>query len=71
MPPSLLYSKKALIKSLADEVPEGCHHYTLLAARRRFSPEEKVENEVAVMRFLVDQTSVSVPFVLQSGTKND
>lgn len=36
-----------------------------------FFPEEKVENEVAVMRFLVDQTSISVPFVLQSGTKNE
>ena len=34
-------------------------------------PEEKVVNEVAAMRFLVDQTSVPVPFILHSGTKKD
>lgn len=36
-----------------------------------FFPEEKVENEVAVMRFLIDQTSIPVPFVLHSGTKGE
>lgn len=34
-----------------------------------FFPEEKTENEVAVMRFLTDQTSIPVPFVLHSGMK--
>ena len=34
-------------------------------------PEEKVVNEVAVMRFLTDQTSIPVPFVLHSGTKKE
>lgn len=34
-----------------------------------FFPEEKVVNEVAVMRFIIDQTSVPVPFVHLSGTK--
>ncbi|OJJ88604.1 uncharacterized protein ASPGLDRAFT_63460 [Aspergillus glaucus CBS 516.65] len=34
-----------------------------------FCPEEKVVNEVAVMRFLMDQTSIPVPFILHSGTK--
>ncbi|KAJ5212411.1 uncharacterized protein N7498_004057 [Penicillium cinerascens] len=34
-------------------------------------PEEKVVNEVAVMRFLTDQTSIPIPFVLQSGTKKE
>ena len=32
-----------------------------------FCPEEKVANEVAVMRFLTDQTSIPVPFILHSG----
>ncbi|KAJ5594933.1 uncharacterized protein N7459_001141 [Penicillium hispanicum] len=32
-------------------------------------PEEKVVNEVAMMRFLTDQTSIPIPFVLCSGTK--
>ncbi|PYH99828.1 phosphotransferase family protein [Aspergillus ellipticus CBS 707.79] len=36
-----------------------------------FFPEEKVSNEVAVMRFIVDQTAVPVPFVLHSGTKQE
>lgn len=34
-------------------------------------PEEKVVNEVATMRFLVDQTSIPVPFVLHSGPKKE
>ncbi|PLB52101.1 phosphotransferase family protein, partial [Aspergillus steynii IBT 23096] len=34
-------------------------------------PEEKVVNEVAVMRFLTDQTSIPLPFVHQSGTKKE
>ncbi|KAJ5790769.1 uncharacterized protein N7518_007780 [Penicillium psychrosexuale] len=34
-------------------------------------PEEKVVNEVAVMRFLADQTSIPVPFILHSGTKEE
>ncbi|KAJ9296157.1 hypothetical protein DTO271G3_5298 [Paecilomyces variotii] len=36
-----------------------------------FFPEEKVANEVAVMRFLADQTSIPIPFVLHSGTKKE
>ncbi|KAJ9233421.1 hypothetical protein DTO169E5_7011 [Paecilomyces variotii] len=36
-----------------------------------FFPEEKVMNEVAVMRFLADQTSIPVPFILHSGTKKE
>lgn len=36
-----------------------------------FFPEEKVVNEVAVMRFLIDQTSIPIPFVLDSGTKKE
>lgn len=28
-------------------------------------------NEVAVMRFLMDQTSIPVPFILHSGTKKE
>ncbi|KAJ5638844.1 hypothetical protein N7528_001234 [Penicillium herquei] len=36
-----------------------------------FFPEEKVVNEVAVMRFIADQTSIPVPFVHQSGTKEE
>lgn len=36
-----------------------------------FFPEEKVVNEVAVMRFLLDQTSIPVPFVLHSGSKKE
>lgn len=35
-----------------------------------FFPEEKVVNEVAIMRFLIDQASIPVPFILHSGTKN-
>ncbi|PKX96207.1 uncharacterized protein P174DRAFT_511804 [Aspergillus novofumigatus IBT 16806] len=34
-------------------------------------PEEKVMNEVAVMRFLADQTSIPIPFVLHSVTKKE
>ncbi|KAE8144898.1 phosphotransferase family protein [Aspergillus avenaceus] len=36
-----------------------------------FFPEEKVVNEVAVMRFIADQTSVPVPFIVHSGTKKE
>ncbi|KAJ5704465.1 hypothetical protein N7447_004382 [Penicillium robsamsonii] len=36
-----------------------------------FFPEEKVANEVAMMRFLTDQTSIPVPFILDSGTKKE
>lgn len=36
-----------------------------------FFPEEKVVNEVAVMRFIADQTSIPVPFILHSGTKKE
>ncbi|KAF7718471.1 Aminoglycoside phosphotransferase domain-containing protein [Penicillium ucsense] len=36
-----------------------------------FFPEEKVVNEVAVMRFLADQTSIPVPFIIHSGTKKE
>ncbi|OKO98910.1 hypothetical protein PENSUB_8827 [Penicillium subrubescens] len=34
-------------------------------------PEEKVENEVAVKRFISDQTSIPVPFILHSGTREE
>jgi hypothetical protein len=34
-------------------------------------PEEKVVNEVAVMRFLADQTSIPIPFILHSGMKKE
>lgn len=36
-----------------------------------FFPEEKVVNEVAIMRFLIDQTSISVTFILHSGTEKE
>ncbi|CAG8314665.1 unnamed protein product [Penicillium salamii] len=36
-----------------------------------FFPEEKVVNEVTVMRFLADQTSIPVPFIIHSGTKEE
>lgn len=36
-----------------------------------FFPEEKVVNEVAVMRFLADQTSIPIPFVIYSGSKKE
>jgi hypothetical protein len=36
-----------------------------------FFPEEKVVNEVATMRLLTDQTSIPVPFILDSGTKKE
>ncbi|KAJ5088849.1 hypothetical protein N7456_012465 [Penicillium angulare] len=34
-------------------------------------PEEKIVNEVAVMRFIADQTSIPVPFILHSGSKDE
>ncbi|EPS33792.1 hypothetical protein PDE_08754 [Penicillium oxalicum 114-2] len=50
--------------------------YTHNAINIRFSqpgailfPEEKTQNEVAVMRYLSDQTQIPVPFVLRSGTR--
>ncbi|KAJ5948240.1 hypothetical protein N7466_001255 [Penicillium verhagenii] len=50
--------------------------YTYNATDIRFSqpgavlfPEEKVRNEVAVMRCISDQTSIPLPFILRSGTK--
>ncbi|KAL4807309.1 hypothetical protein BDV18DRAFT_168257 [Aspergillus unguis] len=52
--------------------------YTYNATNIRFAqpgailfPEEKVTNEVAVMRYISDQTSIPVPFVLHSGTKEE
>ncbi|OQE30763.1 hypothetical protein PENFLA_c002G09834 [Penicillium flavigenum] len=36
-----------------------------------FFPKEKVVNEVAMMRFPADQTSIPVPFILHSGTKEE
>ncbi|KAJ5179297.1 hypothetical protein N7492_002507 [Penicillium capsulatum] len=34
-------------------------------------PEEKFKNEVAVMRYILDQTSIPVPFVHDSGSRED
>ncbi|GES58625.1 phosphotransferase family protein [Aspergillus terreus] len=34
-------------------------------------PEEKVRNEVAVMRYISDRSSIPVPFIAHSGTKED
>lgn len=34
-------------------------------------PEEKVVNEVSIMRFLADQTTIPIPFVHHSGTKKE
>lgn len=34
-------------------------------------PEEKVRNEVAIMRFIYDKTLILVPFVLHWGTKKE
>ncbi|GKZ96535.1 hypothetical protein AnigIFM59636_011050 [Aspergillus niger] len=34
-------------------------------------PEEKTKNEIAVMRYIADQTSIPVPFVLHSGTRDE
>ncbi|KAH8427096.1 phosphotransferase family protein [Aspergillus melleus] len=34
-------------------------------------PEEKVENEVAVMRYIADQTSIPIPFIHHSDTKKE
>ncbi|CAI7593328.1 unnamed protein product [Penicillium glandicola] len=34
-------------------------------------PEEKVRNEIAVMRYILDQTSIPAPFVIDWGTKKD
>lgn len=52
--------------------------YTYSATNIRFSqpgailfPEEKVKNEVAVMRYISDQTSIPVPFILHSGTREE
>ena len=52
--------------------------YTYSATNIRFSqpgailfPEEKVKNEVAVMRYVSDQTSIPVPFILHSGTREE
>lgn len=52
--------------------------YTYSATNIRFSqpgailfPEEKVKNEVAVMRYISDQTSIPVPFIIHSGTKKE
>ncbi|EAU35230.1 conserved hypothetical protein [Aspergillus terreus NIH2624] len=52
--------------------------YTYSATNIRFSQpgailfsEEKVRNEVAVMRFISDQTSIPLPFILHSGTRED
>ena len=36
-----------------------------------FFPEEKVANEVSVMRFLTDKTSIPIPFIQLSGTKKE
>ncbi|KAJ5936990.1 phosphotransferase family protein [Penicillium verhagenii] len=36
-----------------------------------FFPEEKVINEVAVMRFLIDKTPIPIPFIQLSGTKKE
>lgn len=36
-----------------------------------FFPEEKVVNEVSVMRFLADQTQIPIPFIHHSGTKKE
>jgi hypothetical protein len=36
-----------------------------------FFPEEKVVNEVAVMRFLADQTTIPVRFIHPSGEKQE
>jgi aminoglycoside phosphotransferase (APT) family kinase protein len=52
--------------------------YTYSATNIRFSqpgailfPEEKVRNEVAVMRYISDHTPIPVPFVLHSGTREE
>ncbi|KAJ5129525.1 uncharacterized protein N7515_005564 [Penicillium bovifimosum] len=52
--------------------------YTYSATNVRFAqpgailfPEEKVKNEVAVMRFISDQTSIPVPFILHWGTREE
>ncbi|KAJ5114799.1 hypothetical protein NUU61_000558 [Penicillium alfredii] len=34
-------------------------------------PEEKIRNEVAIMRYIHDRTSIPAPFVLHSGTKKE
>ncbi|GLA47671.1 hypothetical protein AnigIFM63604_002480 [Aspergillus niger] len=34
-------------------------------------PEEKTKNEIAVMRYIADQTSIPVPCVLHSGTRDE
>ena len=52
--------------------------YTYRATNIRFSqpgatlfPDEKMKNEVAVMRYLADRTPVPVPFVLHSGPREE
>ena len=52
--------------------------YTYSATNIRFPqpgailfPEEKVKNEVAVMRYISDQTSIPVPFILHSGIREE
>lgn len=36
-----------------------------------FCPEEKIVNEVAVVRFLMDQAAIPIPFILHSGTRKE
>lgn len=36
-----------------------------------FFPKEKGVNEVAIMRFLMDKTSIPIPFIHHSGTKKE
>ncbi|GKZ31071.1 hypothetical protein AbraIFM66950_011130 [Aspergillus brasiliensis] len=50
--------------------------YTYNATNIRFAqpgtvlfPEEKTKNEVAAMRYIADQTSIPVPFVIHSGSR--
>ena len=52
--------------------------YTYSATNIRFSqpgailfPEEKVQNEIAVMRYISDQTLIPAPFILHSGTREE
>lgn len=52
--------------------------YTYSATNIRFPqpgaflfPEEKVKNQVAVIRYIFDQTSIPVPFIVHSGTKEE
>lgn len=52
--------------------------YTYSATNIRFAqpgailfPEEKVTKEVAVMRYISDQTQIPVPFIIHSGTRKE